>query len=37
MQRYKRGKAIQDHPLQEIFLRYAAKEETELLKPVGLN
>jgi hypothetical protein len=32
MQRYKRGKAIQDHPLQEIFRRYEAKEETEFVK-----
>lgn len=32
MQRYKRGRAIQDHHLNEVFNRYGAKQETEFVK-----
>ncbi len=32
MQRYKRGKEIQDHSLNEVFTRYKAKQETEFVK-----
>lgn len=32
MQRYKRGKEIQDHSLNEVFNRYKAKQETEFVK-----
>jgi hypothetical protein len=32
MQRYKKGKAIQDHSLQEVFRRYEAQEETEFVR-----
>ena len=34
MQRYKRGKEIQDHSLNEVFTRYKAKQETEFVKNI---